>query len=448
MFRKILIANRGEIAVRIIRACREMGIKTVAVYSTADKNSLHVKYADESICIGPPQSSKSYLNISSIISAAEVTDSEAIHPGYGFLSENPNFSEISENCGIKFIGPTAENMNMLGNKRNARKLVSSLGIPVLPGSGNIEEDNEEALKKAADDIGYPLVLKASMGGGGKGIRMVLSPAHLNQAYHQARQEALTFFGDKDVYLEKFCEDPRHIEFQVLADKYGNAVYLGERDCSIQRRHQKIIEESPSIAVKASMRKKMGEAITKVLKEIKYVNAATFEFLLSGDNDFYFMEVNTRVQVEHPVTEFVTGIDIIKEQIKIANGDKLKIKQEDIKIKGHSIEVRINAENSRDFKPSPGLITMYNKQGGVNVRVDDFAYCGYKVEPYYDSLLGKLIVYDTSRTAAINKLKSALNEFWIEGIETNIPFIKRILNDGNYVSGKVDIGYVARFLEGK
>ncbi len=452
MFRKILIANRGEIAVRVIRACKEMGIRTVAVYSTADKNSLHVKYADEAICIGPPPSAKSYLNISSIISAAEVTDSEAIHPGYGFLSENANFAEISENCGIKFIGPTADNMNTLGNKRNARKLVSSLGIPVLPGSGDIGADNddedEENLKKAAEEIGYPLVLKASMGGGGKGIRMVLSPAHLIQAYHQARQEALTFFGDKDVYLEKYCENPRHIEFQVLADKYGNAIYLGERDCSIQRRHQKIIEESPSIAIKASMRKKMGEAITKVLKEIKYVNAATFEFLLAGDNDFYFMEVNTRVQVEHPVTEFVTGIDIIKEQIKIANGDKLKIKQEDIKIKGHSIEVRINAENSRDFKPSPGLITMYNKPGGVNIRVDDFAYCGYRVEPFYDSLLGKLIVYDSSRTTAINKLKSALNEFWIEGIETNIPFIKKIINDGDYISGKVDIGYIARLLEGK
>ncbi len=445
MFRKILIANRGEIAVRIIRACKEMGIKTVAVYSTADRDSLHVRYADQSICIGPPPTSKSYLSISSIISAAEITDSEAIHPGYGFLSENSNFAEICENCGIKFIGPTSANMNTLGNKRNARKLVKSLDIPVLPGSDDIG-DNEDDIKKAAEEIGYPLILKASMGGGGRGIKMVLTPAHLSQAYHQARQEAQSFFGDKDVYLEKFCENPRHVEFQVLADRYGNAVYLGERDCSIQRRHQKIIEEAPSIAVKSAARKKMGELIMKVVKEINYINAATFEFLLDKSGDFYFMEVNTRVQVEHPVTEFVTGTDIIKEQIRIANGERLKIKQEDIKIKGHSIELRINAENPVNFQPSPGLITFYNKPGGVNIRVDDFAYCGYNVQPYYDSLIAKLVVYDTSRLGAISKVKNALNEFNIEGIETNIPFLKRILNDSDFVSGKVDIGYVQRFLE--
>ena len=445
MFRKILIANRGEIAVRIIRACKEMGIKTVAVYSTADRDSLHVKYADQSICIGPPPSSKSYLSISSIISAAEITDSEAIHPGYGFLSENANFAEICENCGIKFIGPTSSNMNMLGNKRNARKLVKSLGIPVLPGSDDIG-DNEEDIKKAAEQIGYPLILKASMGGGGRGIKMVLTPAHLSQAYHQARQEAQSFFGDQDVYLEKFCENPRHVEFQVLADKYGNAVYLGERDCSIQRRHQKIIEEAPSLAVKSASRKKMGALILKVVKEINYVNAATFEFLLDKNGDFYFMEVNTRVQVEHPVTELVTGTDIIKEQIRIANGDRLKIKQEEVKIKGHSIELRINAEDPINFKPSPGLITNYNKPGGLNVRVDDFGYCGYKVQPFYDSLIAKLIVFDTTRIGAINKAKNALNEFEIGGIETNIPFLKRILNDSDYISGKVDIGYVQRFIE--
>jgi acetyl-CoA carboxylase biotin carboxylase subunit len=445
MFRKILIANRGEIAVRIIRACKEMGIKTVAVYSTADRDSLHVRYADQSICIGPPPSSKSYLNISSIISAAEITDSEAIHPGYGFLSENSNFAEICENCGIKFIGPTSANMSLLGNKRNARKLVKSLGIPVLPGSDDIGDD-EEDIKKAAEKIGYPLILKASMGGGGRGIKMVLTPAHLSQAYHQARQEAQSFFGDKDVYLEKYCENPRHIEFQVLADRYGNAVYLGERDCSIQRRHQKIIEEAPSLSVKSSARKKIGELILKVVKEIDYINAATFEFLLDESGEFYFMEVNTRVQVEHPVTEFVTGIDIIKEQIKIANGDRLKIKQEDVKIKGHSIELRINAEDPVNFKPSPGLITFYNKPGGFNVRVDDFAYCGYNVQPFYDSLIAKLIVHDTTRTGAINKAKNALNEFRIEGIETNIPFLKRILNDSDYLSGNVDIGYIQRFIE--
>ncbi len=445
MFRKILIANRGEIALRIIRACKEMGIKTVAVYSTADKDSLHVKYADESVCIGPPPSSKSYLNVSSIISAAEVTDSEAIHPGYGFLAENPNFVEICENCGVKFIGPTAENINLLGNKKNARKLVKGLGIPVLPGSDEIGDDERE-LKKVAEDIGYPVVLKASFGGGGRGIKMVLSPAHLAQAYYQARQEAQAFFGDKDVYIEKYCENPKHIEFQVLADRFGNAVHLGERDCSIQRRHQKIIEEAPSIAVKSSMRKKIGEAVTKVLKEINYINAATFEFLLTGKGEFYFMEVNTRIQVEHPVTEFVTGIDIIKEQIKIANGDKLKIKQEDIKIKGHSIEVRINAEDPVNFRPSPGMITVYNKPGGINIRVDDFAYCGYKVQPFYDPLIAKLVVRDTNRIAAINKLKSALSEFWIEGIKTNIPFLKRILSDSDYALGHVDIGYIARLLE--
>ncbi len=445
MFRKILIANRGEIALRIIRACKEMGIKTVAVYSTADKDSLHVKYADESVCIGPPPSSKSYLNVSSIISAAEVTDSEAIHPGYGFLAENPNFVEICENCGVKFIGPTAENINLLGNKKNARKLVKGLGIPVLPGSDDIGDDERE-LKKVAEDIGYPVVLKASFGGGGRGIKMVLSPAHLAQAYYQARQEAQAFFGDKDVYIEKYCENPKHIEFQVLADRFGNAVHLGERDCSIQRRHQKIIEEAPSIAVKSSMRKKIGEAVTKVLKEINYINAATFEFLLTGKGEFYFMEVNTRIQVEHPVTEFVTGIDIIKEQIKIANGDKLKIKQEDIKIKGHSIEVRINAEDPVNFRPSPGMITVYNKPGGINIRVDDFAYCGYKVQPFYDPLIAKLVVRDTNRIAAINKLKSALSEFWIEGIKTNIPFLKRILSDSDYALGHVDIGYIARLLE--
>lgn len=445
MFRKILIANRGEIAVRIIRACREMGIKTVAVYSTADKDSLHVKYADESICIGPPPTSKSYLNISSIISAAEITDSEAIHPGYGFLAENANFAEICENCGIKFIGPSSENMNMLGNKRNARKLVKSLGVPVLPGSDDVG-DSEEDIKKAAEKIGYPLILKAAMGGGGRGIRLVLTPAHLTPAYHQARQEAQSFFGDKDVYLEKFCENPRHVEFQVLADRYGNAVYLGERDCSIQRRHQKIIEEAPSIAVKSAMRKKIGEAILRVIREIKYVNAATFEFLLDKDGQFYFMEVNTRIQVEHPVTEFVTNTDIIKEQIRIANGDKLKIKQEDVKIKGHSIELRINAENPVNFKPSPGKITFYNKPGGLNVRMDDFVYCGYNVLPYYDSLIGKLIVFDSTRAGAISRARSALNELQIEGIETNIPFLKRILNDGDYVSGNVDITYVQRFME--
>ena len=445
MFRKILIANRGEIAVRIIRACKEMGIKTVAVFSTADRDILHVRYADQSICIGPPPSSKSYLNISSIISAAEITDSEAIHPGYGFLSENSNFAEICENCGIKFIGPTSANMSLLGNKRNARKLVKSLGIPVLPGSDDIGDD-EEDIKKAAEKIGYPLILKASMGGGGRGIKMVLTPAHLSQAYHQARQEAQSFFGDKDVYLEKYCENPRHIEFQVLADRYGNAVYLGERDCSIQRRHQKIIEEAPSLSVKSSARKKIGELILKVVKEIDYINAATFEFLLDESGEFYFMEVNTRVQVEHPVTEFVTGIDIIKEQIRIANGDRLKIKQEDVKSKGHSIELRINAEDPVNFKPSPGLITFYNKPGGFNVRVDDFAYCGYNVQPFYDSLIAKLIVHDTTRMGAINKAKNALNEFRIEGIETNIPFLKRILNDSDYLSGNVDIGYIQRFIE--
>lgn len=445
MFRKILIANRGEIAIRIIRACRELGIKTVAVYSTADKDSLHVKYADESICIGPPQTAKSYLNISSIISAAEITDSEAIHPGYGFLSENANFAEICENCGIKFIGPTSANMNLLGNKRNARKLVQGLGIGVLPGSDDIG-DNEEDLKKAAEDIGYPLILKASMGGGGRGIKMVLSPAHLSQAYHQARQEAQLFFGNKDVYLEKYCDNPRHVEFQILADRHGNAICLGERDCSIQRRHQKIIEEAPSVAVKSIMRKKMAESVLKVVKEVDYVSAATFEFLLDKTGKFYFMEVNTRVQVEHPVTEFVTDIDIIKEQIRIANGDKLKIKQDDIKINGHSIEMRINAENSVNFQPSPGLITFYNKPGGVNVRVDDFIYCGYRVQPFYDSLIAKLIVRDTTRLGAIKKAKNALSEFQIDGIETNIPFLKRILNDGDFVSGKIDVGYVQRFIE--
>ncbi len=445
MFRKILIANRGEIAIRVIRACKELDIKTVAVYSTADRDSLHVKYADEGICIGPPQTAKSYLNISSIISAAEITDSEAIHPGYGFLSENANFAEICENCGIKFIGPTSANMNLLGNKRNARKLVQSLGIGVLPGSDDIG-DNEDDLKRAAEEIGYPLILKASMGGGGRGIKMVLSPAHLSQAYHQARQEAQSFFGNKDVYLEKYCDDPRHVEFQVLADKHGNAICLGERDCSIQRRHQKIIEEAPSVAVKSIMRKRMTESVLRVVNEVDYLSAATFEFLLDKSGKFYFMEVNTRVQVEHPVTEFVTDIDIIKEQIRIANGDKLKIKQDDIKIKGHSIELRINAENSINFQPSPGLITAYNKPGGVNVRVDDFVYCGYRVQPFYDSLIAKLIVRDTTRLGAIKKAKNALNEFQIEGIETNIPFLKRILNDGDYVSGKIDVGYVQRFIE--
>jgi len=336
-------------------------------------------------------------------------------------------------------------MNLLGNKRNARKLVQSLGIGVLPGSDDIG-DNEDDLKRAAEEIGYPLILKASMGGGGRGIKMVLSPAHLSQAYHQARQEAQSFFGNKDVYLEKYCDDPRHVEFQVLADKHGNAICLGERDCSIQRRHQKIIEEAPSVAVKSIMRKRMTESVLRVVNEVDYLSAATFEFLLDKSGKFYFMEVNTRVQVEHPVTEFVTDIDIIKEQIRIANGDKLKIKQDDIKIKGHSIELRINAENSINFQPSPGLITAYNKPGGVNVRVDDFVYCGYRVQPFYDSLIAKLIVRDTTRLGAIKKAKNALNEFQIEGIETNIPFLKRILNDGDYVSGKIDVGYVQRFIE--
>ncbi|MDD2500833.1 MAG: acetyl-CoA carboxylase biotin carboxylase subunit [Geobacter sp.] len=444
MFHKILIANRGEIAIRVIRACKELGIKTVAVYSTADADSLHVKLADESVCIGPAPSSQSYLNINAIISAAELTDAEAIHPGYGFLSENAKFAEICEQCGITFIGPSAESMRVMGDKISARQAVIAHGVPILPGTKENVKTVDEAVK-IAKQIGFPVIIKATAGGGGRGMKIVHSQATLANAYATAKAEAQAGFGNPDVYIEKYCVEPRHVEIQVLADKHGNCIHLGERDCSIQRRHQKIIEEAPCPVLSPETRKAMGDAAIKAAKAVNYSSVGTVEFLLDKSGDFYFMEMNTRIQVEHPVTEMITGVDLIREQIRSAAGLPLRYTQDDIKITGHAIECRINAEDPFKFTPCPGKITAYHQPGGLGVRVDSFVYDQYSVVPHYDSMIGKLIVHAETREDAIRRMARALDEYIIEGIKTTIFFHKRIMTNKDFIEGNVDTSFLDRIV---
>jgi acetyl-CoA carboxylase biotin carboxylase subunit len=444
MFHKVLIANRGEIAVRIIRACKELGIKTVAVYSQADIHSLHVKLADESVCIGPAPSALSYLNINAIISAAELTDAEAIHPGYGFLSENANFAEVCEKCGITFIGPTAESMRIMGDKISARQAVIKQGVPILPGTKEGVHSVDEAIK-VAKEIGFPVIIKATAGGGGRGMKIVHSQAALPNAFATARAEAQAGFGNPEVYIERYCEKPRHVEIQILGDKHGNVIHLGERDCSIQRRHQKLIEEAPSTVVTPEIRKAMGEAAVKAAAAVGYNSAGTVEFLVDKQNNFYFMEMNTRIQVEHPVTEMVTGVDLVREQIRSAAGIPLRFKQEDIQIRGHAIECRINAEDSFKFTPCPGKITAYHPPGGFGVRVDSFVYDQYTVLPNYDSLIGKLIVHADTREEAIKRMARALDEYRIEGIKTTIFFHKRIMAHKDFIEGDIDTSFLERIV---
>lgn len=444
MFTKILVANRGEIAVRIIRACREMGIKTVAVYSEADRDSLHTLLADEAICIGPAASSESYLNMERIISATVAMKAEAIHPGFGFLSENARFAELCEKCNITFIGPSAELINKMGNKSEARKTMMEAGVPVVPGSKEPVHQVEEA-KAMAEKIGYPVMIKASSGGGGKGMRISYGPQDFEANFQNAQMESVKGFSDDTMYLERYIEKPRHIEFQILADKYGHVVHLGERDCSIQRRHQKVLEESPSIAISKELRKKMGETAIKAAKAVGYENAGTIEFLLDKNKNFYFMEMNTRIQVEHPVTEMVTGMDLIREQIQIAAGEPLSVTQEQIRIEGHAIECRINAENpAKHFIPCPGLITNVHTPGGNGVRVDSHIYSDYRVPPNYDSMLLKLIVHGKDRQSAIAKMRSALGELVIEGIETNLDFQYEILNHKAFQDGDTDTHFIPTY----
>ena len=443
MLKKVLIANRGDIAVRIIRACREMGIRTVAIYSEADKNALHVQLADEAICVGPAPSNKSYLNVKAILEAACLTGADSIHPGFGFLSENPNFAKICQETGIKFIGPDYKLIELLGNKSRAKETMKRAGVPVVPGSDGLIYSKEQAVN-LAEQIKYPVMLKASAGGGGRGIRVAYSKEELEKEYDIVKQEAKVSFNDDSLYLEKFVENPRHVEIQILADEHGNCIHLGERDCSVQRRNQKVLEETPSGILDEETRKKMGEVAVKAVKEIGYSNAGTIEFLVDKNKDFYFMEMNTRVQVEHPVTEMVTGVDIIKEQIKIAGGEELTYKQEDIKFDGHSMEVRINAENpDKNFMPCPGTITGLHIPGGNGVRVDTAIYSGYTVPPTYDSMLAKLIVHGKNREESIAKMKSAVAEFVIEGITTNIDFLLKILENENFKTNNYDTSFIKK-----
>ena len=441
MIRKLLIANRGEIAVRIIRACREMGIEAVAVYSEADKESLHTQLADEAICIGPGPSVKSYLNMENIISAAIVSGADAIHPGFGFLSENARFAQICEQCGIVFVGPPSQVIQNLGNKQIARNTMEAAGVPVIPGTADAIFDVKTGAEEA-DRIGYPVIIKAALGGGGKGMRTAFSKEEFELAFLTAQKEAQIAFGDGTMYIEHFVEHPRHIEFQILADSHGNVVHLGERDCSIQRNHQKMIEESPSLAVSDELRNAMGIAAVKAAKAAHYVNAGTIEFLLEKTGKFYFMEMNTRIQVEHPVTEWVTGLDLVKEQLKIASGAVLSFSQKDIHMQGHAIECRINAENPwKNFRPSPGTITDLHLPGGQGIRVDTGIYSGYQIPPYYDSMLAKLIVHGDNRQEAIAKMKSALGEVIIQGVDTNVDYQFEIMNDPDYQKGEFDIGFL-------
>jgi len=445
MFEKILIANRGEIAVRIIRACKELGIRSVAVYSEADVDSLHVKLADEAVCIGPAPSKSSYLNIPAIISAAEITDVEAIHPGYGFLAEDQHFAEICQSCKIEFIGPSPESIKLMGDKLQARNTAKKVGVPVIPGSDRPVKSKEEALE-IAEKIGYPVVIKAVGGGGGKGMRICHNDVRLVSAFITAQREAEEAFGNKDLYIEKYIPNARHVEVQILGDKYGNVVHLGERDCTIQRRFQKLIEECPSPVVNPKLRKRLGDTAVKLAKAINYHSAGTVEFILDEEGRFYFLEMNTRIQVEHPVTEMVTGIDLLKEQIKIAAGEKLSISQSDVKLKGWALECRINAEDPYNgFLPSPGKVEHLYTPGGPGVRVDTHVYSGYQIPPYYDSLLAKLITYGKTREEAINSMKRALDEFLLWPLKTTIPFLKEIISDERFLKGKFFTDFVEKFL---
>ena len=440
---KILIANRGEIAVRIIRACKEMNIKTVAVYSEADKDSLHTRLADEAICIGPANSNKSYLNYKNIIEAAYLTGADSIHPGFGFLSENSQFAKICEESNIKFIGPSYEVIKLMGNKSNAKEMMEKAGVPVVPGSkGSIKSINDA--KKTAKEIGYPIILKAAAGGGGKGIRIVNDESELENSYNIVKQEAMISFKDDEIYMEKFVQNPRHVEIQILADEHGNVIHLGERDCTVQRRNQKVIEETGSTAIDDKLREKMGESAIKAAKKVGYTSCGTVEFLVDKNKNFYFMEMNTRIQVEHGITEERTGIDIVKEQIRIAAGEKLKIKQKDVEFRGHVIECRINAENpEKNFRPSPGKITGLILPGGNGIRVDTFVYEGYTIPPNYDSMIAKIIAHGRNRNEAISKMKRALEETVIEGVDTNIDFLFRIIRNSNFLRGKYDTSFIEK-----
>ena len=448
MFKKILIANRGEIAVRIIRACRELGIRCVAVYSTADRNALHAQIADEAVCIGPAPTKDSYLNMNAVITAALNTGCNAIHPGFGFLSENADFARLCEKNGIVFIGPSYKSIEMLGNKAAAKETMAAAGVPVIPGSEGAVSSLEEA-RKIAENAGYPILVKASAGGGGRGIRRVDKPEELETQLIAAQQEAKNFFGDDSVYIEKFLINPHHIEIQIIADKFGNIVYLGERDCSMQRRNQKVLEECPSPVVDEDLRKRMGEAAVKAAKQCGYYNAGTIEFLVDSEKNFYFMEMNTRIQVEHPITEEVTGFDLVKAQIKIADELPLNITQNDVKMRGHAIECRINAENpDLDFRPSPGKIEALNIPGGPGIRIDSAVYQGYTITTFYDSMIGKLIVHGADRNEAIMKMKWALSEFIVDGVDTNIDFQLELIKNRDFENGNYDIGYLTRYMEAR
>lgn len=446
MFKKILVANRGEIALRVIRACKELGIKTVAIHSEADANSLHIRAADEHVCVGPAEASLSYRNIPNVLSAAEITGADAIHPGYGFLSENAHFAEVCESIGVKFIGPTSENIALMGDKSKAREIVARKGLPVTPGSPGELRSEQDALE-AAKTIGFPVIIKASAGGGGRGMRVVNKAEDLARAFQAAQAEAKSTFGHEGVYLERYFLEPRHIEVQVLADHRGHVVYLGERDCSIQRRHQKLVEETPSPAVDERLRREIGRVAIEAVRAVHYRNAGTVEFLLDKDHNFFFMEVNTRIQVEHPITEMVTGIDLVKEQIRLAAGQPLSFKQQDIKMNGHSFECRVNAEDPEKFTPCPGVITRYTPPGGFGVRVDSAMESQATVVPHYDSMIAKLITHGRDRQEAMARMRRALDEFVIEGIKTTIPLHKRIFSDPDFQKGHVSTTFLERFLTG-
>ena len=444
MFKKVLVANRGEIALRVIRACKELGVKTVAIHSEADAASLHVRAADEHVCVGPPEAALSYRNIPNVLSAAEVTGADAIHPGYGFLSENAHFAEVCESIGVKFIGPTSENIALMGDKSKAREVVAKRGLPVTPGSAGELRSEQDALE-AAQNIGFPVIIKASAGGGGRGMRVVNKPDELARAFQAAQAEAKATFGHDGVYLERYFLEPRHIEVQIVADNRGHVVHLGERDCSIQRRHQKLVEETPSPAIDDRLRREIGRVAVEAVKAIRYCNVGTVEFLLDKNRNFFFMEVNTRIQVEHPITEMVTGIDLVKEQIRIASGMSLTFKQPDIRLTGHSFECRINAEDPDKFIPCPGQITKYSAPGGFGVRVDSAMEPNAIVVPYYDSLIAKLITHGRDRQEAMARMRRALDEFVIEGIKTTIPLHRRIFNDPDFQKGYVSTTFLDRFL---
>ena len=444
MFKKILIANRGEIALRVICACRELGIKTVAVYSEADENSLHVRFADEDVCIGPARSADSYLSVPAVLSAAEITGADAIHPGYGFLAESAYLAEVCEACHIRFIGPAPNVIRLLGDKARARRAMKKAGVPILPGSDG-PVDSEEKAQKIAKDLGFPVIIKAVAGGGGRGMRVIRAASELSTSLKTATREAEAAFGVGDVYIEKYVENPRHIEFQVLGDHHGAVVHLGERECSIQRRHQKLLEEGPSVAVTEKMRRKMGSTVVDAARAVQYTNAGTFEFLLDEKGNFYFLEVNTRVQVEHPVTEFITGVDIVKEQIRIAAGERLSFRQSDVTFNGHSIECRINAEDPETFAPSPGVIHAFSVPGGPGVRIDTFAHAECIVSPYYDSMIAKIIVHGRDRQEAIARMRRTLEMTVIEGIKTSIPLHLKILADPDFVAGRLGTAFMERFL---